>query len=159
VLALVVSAAPRAADLCDLACGRAQRLTAAEAGDASVHASMGTMSASESMSPATTPNTATEHCAKHAAGGRVVASAHGCQAHTHLLHVAATDYGVARADSAETGAALQARLSATAHATPMIALFLPASPPPRLASHADRLSAQSSRPHSLPLGFALALRI
>jgi hypothetical protein len=155
VLALVVSAAPRAADLCDATCARAQRQANGHAESReSREAGARARAIATSEATATAP---AEHCAKHAAAGRVLASAHGCQTHTHLLHVAATDPGVMRTGAAESGSAVQARLSAPPPPTIAIALFLPAAPPPRLASRVARLSPESSRSH--PLAFALALRI
>jgi hypothetical protein len=89
----------------------------------------------------------------------MLASAHACQTHTHLLHIAATDAGVAATESATSASAVQARLAATLAATPMVALFLPSSLPPRLAAHAERWSTQSSRLRPFPLAFARALRL
>jgi len=157
VLALAVSAAPRAADLCDVACGRAQGHANAESRVSGAGATAMPMAAVGPMAAAAAA--APEHCAKHAAGSRVVASAHACQPHTHLLHVAATDLGVTRTGAAEagSGASAQARLSAPLSPTVAIALFVPASPPPRFASRVELVSAQSSLPR--PLAFAPVLRV
>jgi hypothetical protein len=85
VLALVMSVAPRAVELCDATCALAH-----------------------------SHQQASSHCVKHAAAGHMLASAHACQPHGHpLLQTVIASVGLARTTfTASVVSAAQANYSA-----------------------------------------------
>jgi hypothetical protein len=145
VLALLVSAAPRAAELCDATCTRTHEQAAATAS--------ATRSAPASVAASTA---APAHCAGHATSGHMpfshqAATAHACSMHTHLPASAAQL-------AATPVAAGQTRLSAPQPlqtALLPLASISPITPSSLISALLEHPAARASR--SRPL--TLALRI
>ncbi len=118
LLALLVSIAPRAADVCQAACAHgAMRMHAA------------------ATRAATTPAAATEHCARHAAArvsSHDLASAHICGSHDSLIEAAAADVAFTR--DANLRVAMPSSLSFSPAFLTRVPLARFASPPPASCS-------------------------
>jgi hypothetical protein len=128
VLALLVSVAPCAAEICNTTCALAHaQPTATDAAPASAA-------------------TASSHCAKHtAATRRAIASAHACQTHADPLQPSA--FG--------TTVAADTRLSASAHAILPIVAGASIIHPPVSSPRVERLSARLLRTRPLTVSLRI----
>jgi hypothetical protein len=148
VLALLVSAAPRAAELCDATCTRTHEQAPASASS--------TASTTRSAAASVASTAAPAHCAGHATSGHMpfshqAATAHACSMHTHLPASAAQL-------AATPVAAGQTRLSAPQPlqtALLPLASISPITPSSLISALLEHPAARASR--SRPL--TLALRI
>ncbi len=143
LLALLVSVAPRAADVCQAACA---------------HSAMPDMHAAATRAAAT-PSAATEHCARHATArvsSHELASAHDCGSHGSLIEAAAANLAFTRDDGRQL-----ANPAADAHANANLPVALPSSLSfsPASLTRLPLARFASSPPASSPRPLTISLRI